>query len=95
MNLKKKETKEAIFAHHCDKLECDLQAKLYDEENCVDLESQYDNYIMEDSLVKELLSSGKTWGQMWLKFGQVKYDYDKNFMNISNYALENKISICD
>ena len=29
-------TKEAMFAYQCDKLECDLQSKLYDEEGCVD-----------------------------------------------------------
>ena len=28
-------TKEAMFAYQCDKLECDLQSKLYDEEGCV------------------------------------------------------------
>lgn len=28
-----RETKEAKFAYYCDKLECDLQSKLYDEEN--------------------------------------------------------------
>ena len=30
-------TKESMFAYQCDKLECDLQSKLYDEEGCVDL----------------------------------------------------------
>ena len=37
-----RKTKEAIFAYHCDKLECDLQCKIYDEENCVDLNNQND-----------------------------------------------------
>ena len=32
-----KKTKEAQFAHLCDKLECDLQSKLYGEDNLVDL----------------------------------------------------------
>ena len=35
-----RKTKEAKFAYYCDKLECDIQAKLYDEENCVDLNNQ-------------------------------------------------------
>ena len=30
-------TLESKFAYQCDKLECDLQCKLYDEEGCVDL----------------------------------------------------------
>ena len=29
------ETPEAKFAYQCDKLECDIQSKLYDQENCV------------------------------------------------------------
>ena len=36
-------TDEAKFAFFCDKLECDLQSKLYDEENCVDLNHQEKN----------------------------------------------------
>ena len=39
-----KKTDEAKFAFMCDKLECDIQCKLYDEENCVDLENQ-DNKV--------------------------------------------------
>ena len=33
-------TKEAKFAYQCDKLECDIQSKLYDQEGCVDLNQQ-------------------------------------------------------
>ena len=49
-------TKEAMFAYQCDKLECDLQSKLYDEEGCVDLNKQDGNDTMNNSIVKELLS---------------------------------------
>lgn len=31
------ETKESIFAKMCDKLEADIQCKLYCEENCIDI----------------------------------------------------------
>ena len=54
----------------CDKLECDLQCKLYDEEGCVDLNDQEDNETAANSHVKALLESEKTWSGMWLKFGQ-------------------------
>ena len=43
-----RETKEALFAYQCDKLECDLQSKLYDEEGCVDLEKQDGNDTMKN-----------------------------------------------
>ena len=38
-----RETKEAKFAYFCDKLECDIQSKLYDEEASADLTNQNDN----------------------------------------------------
>lgn len=84
-------TKEAIFAYQCDKLECDLQCKLYDEEGCVDLLNQEDNATFNNPMVQELLKNGRTWSEMWLLFGQNKYPYDDNFMAISNYAMKNKI----
>ncbi len=84
-------TKEAKFAYWCDKLECDLQCKLYDEENCVDLNNQTDNESSYDNAVKELLDSGKSWSGMWMSFGQNRYNYDDNFKNVSDYAMNNRI----
>lgn len=85
-------TAEAKFAFFCDKLECDLQAKLYDEENCVDLTNQQNNRTYYDETVQKLLQKEKTWSGMWLAFGQDKYHYDDNFKAISNYAKENSIA---
>lgn len=85
------QTKEAIFAYQCDKLECDLQCKLYDQENCVDLSNQSSNNAIENKRVQELLQSGDSWSTMWLKFGQDVYPYDENFMSVSNYAIENDL----
>ena len=87
-----RETKEAKFAYQCDKLECDLQCKLYDEENCVDLTVQQGNKTLSDAKVQELLKNNCSWSEMWLKFGQERYPYDKNFTAISNYAIKNKIN---
>ena len=85
------QTKESIFAFQCDKLECDLQCKLYDQENCVDLKKQPNNEIMDDELVKEMVDKGDSWSTMWLEYGQIKYPYDENFKAVSNYAKNNKI----
>ena len=84
-------TKEAIFAYQCDKLECDLQAKLYDQENCVDLANQTGNSSIHDKRVIELMETGISWSEMWINFGQKAYNYDENFMSVSQYALKNKI----
>ncbi len=87
-----RKTPEALFAHYCDKLECDLQSKLYDEEHCVDLNDQEGNRTLENKLVQELLKSDMSWSEMWLAFGQRVYNYDSNFLEVSNYAMNNEIS---
>lgn len=84
-------TKEAQFAYHCDKLECDLQSKLYDEEGCVDLNDQEGNKTFQNEEVQTLLESEKTWSGMWLEFGKKRYGYDENFTAVSDFAKENDI----
>lgn len=88
----KQETPEAKFAYQCDKLECDIQSKIYDEENCVNLQEQANNPTAQTDIVSNLLNSGLSWGEMWITFGQYKYPYDKNFLDVSNYALKNIIT---
>ena len=80
-------TKESIFAYQCDKLECDLQSKLYDEEGCVDLNKQDGNDILRNPRVQELLKNGASWSTMWLRFGQQVYPYDNNFRAVSDLSL--------
>ena len=92
MEFDERKTKEALFAYYCDKLECDLQCKLYDEEGCVDLNKQEGNDTFNDERVQELLKSGKSWSEMWLLFGQQTYNYDTNFKRVSDYAKNNNIS---
>lgn len=89
--FEERKTKEALFAYHCDKLECALQCKLYDEEGCVDL-SEQNNLMLEEKRVKKLLEEKKTWSDMWLTFSQESYGYDENFIKISNYAKNNNIN---
>lgn len=93
LEFDEKETDEAKFAYQCDKLECDLQCKLYGEEGCVDLNNQEGNKVLNNPLVKELLEKGASWSEMWLLFGQQVYPYDDNFRAISNYALNNDIGL--
>lgn len=88
-----RKTKEAVFAYQCDKLEADLQCKLYDEENCVNLMAQENNIALEEANVKKLLKEeNNSWSRMWLRFGQQLSFYDDNFMKVSKYAMNNKIN---
>lgn len=86
------ETEESKFAYQCDKLECDIQSKLYDQEGCVDINHQEGNDTANNELVKNLLEkNNNSWSGMWLEFGQRKYPYDENFMAVSHYVKDNNI----
>ena len=88
-----RKTPEAQFAYFCDKLECDIQCKLYDEQKCVDVAQDSAADARRNARVKEMLEKGFSWSEMWIKFGQEKYNYDKNFMAVSEYINQNEISI--
>ena len=91
LEFDEKKTQEAKFAYQCDKLECDLQCKLYDQENCVDFNKQENNNSFFHPDVQKYYKEGLSWSEMWIKFGQKSYPYDNNFMAVSNYALNNKL----
>ena len=93
LEFDERKTKESLFAYECDKLECDIQCKLYDEEHCVDLSNQVVNEILNDKEKKELLEKGMSWSEIWIKIGQKKYNYDNNFLSVSNYVLNNEINV--
>jgi putative hydrolase of HD superfamily len=88
LEFDERDTPEAKFAYLCDKLECDLQARLYDLSGCAELT---DNNILNDPKVHNLLDKGYSFSEMWLHFGQETYPYDENFLSVSNYALNNNI----
>ncbi len=92
LEFDERKTPEADFAYHIDKLECDIQCKLYDESNCVDVHDVRNKLNFHDADVEKMLDEGKSWSEMWLYFGQKKYNYDKNFLEVSNYTKDNKIS---
>jgi len=86
-------TPESKFAYQCDKLECDLQCKLYDLEGCVDLTKQQSCNAIENEQVQELLKTGKTWSDMWLQYDIDNIPYDNNFKSVSKYAMNNDINV--
>lgn len=85
-------TREANFAYQCDKLECDLQCKLYDEEWCVDLTKQKSCNAAENEKVQQLLKENKTWSDMWLQYDSENIPYDENFLAMIKYAMNHKIN---
>ncbi len=85
-----RQTKEARFAYYCDKLECDIQAKLYDEENCVDLEKQSNNPVLSNERVSKLMKSERSWGEAWIECDRPLYE-DEHFIEVLDYLKANRI----
>lgn len=87
----KRETKEAKFAYHCDKLECDLQCKLYDENNCVSLEEQLESDNHKEEVMQKLRTGEITWSYSWMMHDRPLFNDDTNFISVLDYAIENNI----
>lgn len=85
-------TSEARFAKWCDKLEADLQMKIYDEEGRVDLAEQDGNAMLADEEVCEAAKGKDSASAIWLEYNRRKNGYDENFLAVSRYAEEYKIS---
>ena len=92
LEFEDQKTAEAIFARQCDKLECDIQAKLYDEEHCVDLNNQENSTAFKNGEIKEFKHPTKTWGEMWITRDQQFGLFSGDFLEVSDYILNNKIN---
>ena len=84
-----RKTNEAVFAYHCDKLECDIQMKLYDQEGCMDINNQPNNPTINLESVRKVLDSEKNISNAWIEFDRSKYEDDPIFISIIDYLKEN------
>ena len=85
-------TDEAKFAYHCDKLECDLQCKLYDEAGYVRYEDQTHADNHREDVMEALRTGTSTWSYNWMTYDRPKYLDDENFLSVLDYAIYNNIS---
>ncbi len=85
-------TEEAKFAYHCDKLECDLQCKLYDEAGYVKYEDQLPSDNHREDIMEALRTGSSTWSYHWMMYDRPKYLDDDNFLEVLDYAIDNKMS---
>jgi len=84
-------TAEARFVMECDKLEADLQCKIYDEEGRIDLAEQEGNAMLADAKVQEIAQGKTSAAEIWLEYNRWKNDYDRNFLEVSRYAEKNEV----
>lgn len=84
-------TKESIFAKMCDKLEADIQCKLYCEEKSIDINSKENTHLLKDSRVQKLLNNGeKTVADLFIENDRPIYT-EKVFEEIANYIKGNDL----
>lgn len=83
-----KKTKEAIFAHHCDKLEADIQAKVYQDMGCQHpLDEQEDNVVFKSNKVQQMVNDGaQTAFDIWYEWDKSLYCDDENFARLLDYV---------
>ena len=85
-----KKTKEAVFAHHCDKLEADIQAKVYQDMGCQNpLNEQENNVVFKSQRVQQMVKDGaKSAFDIWYEWDKSLYFDDEIFASILDYVKE-------
>lgn len=83
-----KKTKEAIFAHHCDKLEADIQAKVYQDMGCQHpLDEQEGNVVFKSNKVQQMVKDGaQTAFDIWYEWDKSLYYDDEDFARLLDYV---------
>ena len=86
-------TKESIFAKMCDKLESDIQCKLYCEEHCLDVNKSENKPILEDERIQNLIEDGsKTISDFFVENHKKEIlDQDQIFKEIADYIKNNTL----
>lgn len=90
LEFDEKKTKEAIFAYHCDKLEADIQAKIYQDmgyQNPLDM--QENNVVFNSRKVQQMVQNGaKTAFDIWYECDKSLYADDERFQTLLDYIKE-------
>ena len=96
----KQETLEAKCSHYCDKIEADLQAKIYQDRGMHhSLDDQKNNVVFNSSKVQQMLKNGaKDAFDIWYEWDKTIYAGDNQFpefMNILKIARGNDLLYLD
>jgi len=84
-------TNESIFAYMCDKMECDIQMKLYEDLGCNDLNKE-DLKILKNKKIQELIDNGSnTIADIFIEYDKELYKDNKVFLSILDYIKKNNL----
>ncbi len=89
----RKKTNEAKFAYWCDKLEADIQSKIYQEMGCHhSLDSQENNIVFQSEAVQKMIENGaKTAFDIWYEYDKPNFNESLEFQTILDYVKEHEI----
>lgn len=85
------------FSHYCDKLEADLQSKVYQEKGFHhSLDNQSNNIVMKSRIVQTMITSGlaTTPFDIWFLYDKGIYEFDidmKEFFDVLKCAKDNQL----
>ena len=79
-----RKTKEAIFCYHIDKIDADMQAKLYDLEGVFDIEESKKDLEYYGDRKDEIASKSNTASDYMIESDRPKYDDDEIFKDLLN-----------
>ena len=79
-------TREAIFAYYCDKLEADIQSKIYQDMGCQhELDDQDNNVVFKNPKIQKMIGDGaQTAFDIWYEWDKIIYK-DKAFVQMLEY----------
>lgn len=89
----KRETNEAKFAHYCDKLEADIQAKVYQDMGCQHpLTEQQNNVVFKSEKVQKMVQDGATTAfDIWYEWDKSIYTKEPVFTKVLKYIKDNNV----
>ena len=89
--FEKIETKEAKFAKMCDKLEADIQAKIYCEEEAIKMNDEKNAHLLQDDRIKGLIEKGaKSVADLFIEYDRQVFT-EKEVEEIADYIKQNKL----
>lgn len=81
-------TKEAKFCYLIDKIECDMQAKIYDLDGNFLIEKAKEDLVYYGSSAKKIEKNAKTASDYWILYDKPKFKNDKIFKLLCDELLK-------
>ena len=89
--FEKLESKEAKFAKMCDKLEADIQAKIYCEEKAIQMYDDKNAHLLQDNRIKGLLEKGaKSVADLYIEYDRPVFT-EKAVEDIADFIKQNNL----